>query len=169
MLDTYPQPRPAADSGEFDRSCLRLNVNRIEPSAAVEQQRVVVEHLLRSNVDQLRHYENLKATIERNSSRIIEDVGDLVRESSTLPTISDEATVPTGAPRGQETDGQPSPRVAEPAIQKIKSYCDLINSLLGEVEMADVLIGDDTRARIRGDVIETQARDEALEGNVWLH
>ncbi len=128
-------------------------LDRTAPTPAVDQQRVILEHLLRLGVEQ--KHENLK---------IMREVRALAKDG---PPASPLRSAP--APTDSLASGTMGPmrvlRANDMKTRTIEHYCDLIDNLLGCVDFEDYSIDNEVRTRIRNDVVEVHKRETRyLEG-----
>ncbi|KAM0802360.1 hypothetical protein BDR22DRAFT_887595 [Usnea florida] len=136
-------------------------VERPEESSLVNDQRSIIQHLLRTAAQQTCGYESLKAPILRNenhgSARTL-TIGN-------IPVAIDlGAATLTKVPEGSKANALPKNGEASPANIMLEHYCTLMENLMTEIEAKKYNIGDDLRCRIRDDVIHTYKREARLLG-----
>ena len=134
---------------------------RPEESSLVNDQRSIIQHLLRTAAQQTRGYESLKAAILRNenhgSARTL-TIGN-------IPVAIDlGAATLTKVPEGIKASGLGNNGEVSTANTRLEHYCTLMENLITEIEAKKYNIGDDLRCRIRDDVIHTYKREARLLG-----
>ena len=138
--------------------------SRIAPTPAVDQQRVIIEHLLRVDSEQAQKHENLKVLIKERNLEIVKEVRALAKNG---PPASPRRSSP--APTDSSSSGTVGPmRVLRANDMKpgtIEHYCDLIDSLLACIDFEGYSVDSEVRTRIRNDVVEVHKRETRyLEG-----
>ena len=141
-----------------------LMLDRVAPTPAVDQQRVIIEHLLRLDTEQTQKHENLKVMIKEKNLEIVREVRALAKNG---PPASPLRSSP--APTDSLACGTIGPmrvfRANDMKTRTIEHYCDLIDNLLGCVDFEDYRIDSEVRTRIRNDVVEVHKRETRyLEG-----
>ena len=134
---------------------------RPEESSLANDQRSIVQHILRTAAQQTRGYESLESAIFRNenhgSARTL-TIGN-------MPVAIDlGAATLTKVPEGSKATGLPNNGEASPANIMLEHYCTLMENLMTEIQAKKYRIGDDLRCRIRDDVIHTYKREARLLG-----
>ena len=127
-----------------------------ESSSVVQQQRALIEHLIQTNNDQLRHNSDLTTTVEKNSSQLLEHVEDLVRRSA---VASELLVLFSDGLRGRNQQHWTSSETSLPVNRNIMSYCNLISKLLAEVDLARDGADENIVSRVRQDVVQTHKRE----------
>ncbi len=149
----YPIPDPL--------SPCRANIQRrTEEPSVVNDQRNMIEHLLRTTAEHSRKFESLKAAIDRNGN--LEVAGDSTNGYVTVKTSLDAAWMPTEGPNKSKIKKQSEALETDTVTGGLKNYCALMNHLMAEVEAEKYDIGNDMRCRIREDVIHTHMRETRL-------
>ena len=139
-------------------------LNRIAPTPAVDQQRVVIEQLLRLDSQQTQKHENLKIMIEERNLEIIREVRAIAKNN---PSASPFRRFP--APTDSSSSDTIGPmrilRANDMKTRTMEHYCDLIDNLLACVDFEDYSISSEVRTRIRNDIVEVHKRETRyLEG-----
>ena len=141
-----------------------LMLNRIASTPAVDHQRVIIEPLLRLDIERTQKHEDLKAMIKEETLDIVREVRALAKHD---PPASPSRRSP--APTDSSSFGTIGPmrvlRANDMKTRTIEHYCDLIDNLLGCVDFEDYSIDSEVRTRIREDVVEVHKRETRyLEG-----
>ena len=138
--------------------------NRIAPTPAVDQQRLIVEDLLRLDIEQTQKHEDLKALIKERNLEILRELRALAKNDPPASPLR-SFSAPTD-PSACGTIGRMRvPRANDTKTRTIEHYCDLIDNLLAFVDFEDYCIDSDVRTRIRNDVVEVHKREtRSLEG-----
>ena len=137
---------------------------RNAPIPTVDQQRLIIEHLLNLDIKQTRKHEDLKVLIKESNLEIVREVRALVNNDPPASPLRSSS-----APTNSLAYGTIGPmRVLEAndtKTQTIGHYCDLINNLLACVDFEGWSIDREVRTRIRNDVVEVHKREtRSLEG-----
>ena len=137
---------------------------RTEDPSVINDQRIIVEHLLRTTVEQSRKYETLKAATDGNNSRDISD-------NSSLPATPglNAAMIPTEVPDKTKTEKEVQVPEVDTALAPVDDYCLLIQRLIAEVEAEKYGIGHGISRRIRDDVIHIHKRETRLLRAIYGH
>ena len=134
---------------------------RPEESSLVNDQRSILQHLLRTTAQQTRGYESLKTVILRNENH--GSAGTLTIGNKPVAIDLGAATL-TKVPDGSNANGLLNNGEVSPANTRLEHYFTLMENLMTEIEAKKYNIGDDLRYRIRDDVIHTYKREARLLG-----
>ena len=126
----------------------------------------MIQHLLRTAVQQTRGYEYLKAVILRNENH---GPARTFTIGKIPATIDLGAATLTKIPERSKANRLLEYREVSPANTKLEHYCTLMEKLVKEIEAKKYNIGDDVRCRIRDDVIHTHKREARLLGVIQGH
>ena len=137
---------------------------RTEDPSVVNDQRKMIEHLLRMTVEQSRKQESLEAATNGNKCLDISDKGYL----STTPGPN-AATIPVEVPDKTKTEKVLHVPEVETALAPVDDYCLLIQRLITEVEAEKYAIGHGMSRRIRDDVIRIHKRETRLLRAIYGH
>lgn len=137
---------------------------RTEDPSVINDQRIIVEHLLRTTVEQSRKYETLKAATDGNNSRDISD-NDYLPPTPGL----DAAIIPIEVPDTAKTEKELQVPEVDTALAPVDGYCLLIQRLITEVEAEKYGIGHGMSRRIRDDVIHIHKRETRLLRAIYGH
>ena len=140
---------------------------RTEESSVVNDQRITIEDLLRTNAEQSRKYESLKAVIDSNKSFDAARSSDNGYEPAT-PDLN-ATMIPIEIPAMKRSDAESEAPEADPETALLDNYCLLIRRLIGEVEDEGYRIGRDMRCRIRDSVIQVHKRETQLLRAIYGH
>ncbi|KAK0510874.1 hypothetical protein JMJ35_006426 [Cladonia borealis] len=128
----------------------RQVAEKIAPMPAVNQQRVIIEHLLRLISEQAQKHENLKVMMKERNLEIVREVRALAKNG---PPASPPRSSP--APTDSSSSGT------------IGHYCDLIDNLLACVDFEDYSVDSEVRTRIRNDVVEVHKRETRYLAGIY--
>ena len=141
-----------------------LILDRIAPTPPVDQQRVIIEHLVRLDIEQTQKDGDLKVMIEEKNLEIVREVRALAKNGPPASPLRSSPASTNSLACG--TIGPMRvPRANDMKTPTIEHYCDLINNLLGCVDSEDYSIDSEVRTRIRNDVVKVHKRETRyLEG-----
>ena len=139
-------------------------LDRIAPAPAVDQQHVIIEHLLRLDIEQTQKHEELKVMIKERNLEIIKEFRALAKNGPPASPLRSSLS-----PTDSLACGTVGPMRVLPAndtkTRTIEHYCDLIDNLLRCVDFEDYNIDSEVRTRIRNDIVEVHKRETRyLEG-----
>ena len=117
----------------------------------------MIEHLLRTTVEQSRKYESLKAATDGNKSLDVSDKGYI----PATPDLN-AAMIPIEVPDETKAEKELQVPEVDTALAPVDDYCLLIQRLLTEVEAEKYGIGHGMSRRIRDDVIHIHKRETRL-------
>ena len=138
-------------------------LGRIAPTPAVDQQRVIIQHLVRLDIEQTQNHESLKATIEEKMEIAREVMALALKGTPDWPLRSPPA--PTESLACGTIGAMRILPANDRKTRTIEHYCDLIDNLLGCVNFEDYRIDSEVRTRIRNDVVKVHKRETRhLEG-----
>ena len=137
---------------------------RTEDPSVINDQRIIVEHLLRTTVEQSRKYETLNAATDGSNSRDISDNGYLGATADL-----NAAMTPTEVPDKTKTEKELQVPEVDTALAPVDGYCLLIQRLITEVEAEKYGIGHGISRRIRDDVIHFHKRETRLLRAIYGH
>ena len=141
-----------------------LKLNRLAPTPAVDQQRVIIEHLSRLDSEKTQKLEKLKAMIEERNLEIVREVRAVAKSGPPASPLG-SSPVPTDSPSSGTIGPMRVPRANDMKTRTIGHYCDLIDNLLACVDSEDYSVDSEVRTRIRNDVVEVHKRETRyLEG-----
>ena len=124
----------------------------------------MIEHLLRTTVEQSRKYESLKAATDGNTCLDISD-------QSCLPATPGlhAVMIPIEVPDKSKTEKVLQVPELNTALAPVDDYCLLIQRLITEVETEKYGIGHGMSRRIRDDVIHIHKRETRLLRAIYGH
>ena len=137
---------------------------RTEDPSVVNDQRIMIEHLLRTTVEQSRKYESLKAATDGNKS-LDDSENDYVPATPGL----DVAMMPIEVPDKTKTEKTLQAPEVDTSLAPVDEYCLLIQRLITEVEAEKYGIGHGISRRIRDDVIHIHKRETRLLRAIYGH
>ena len=137
---------------------------RTEDPSVVNDQRIMIEHLLRTTVEQSRKYESLKAATDGHKCLDISDKGYL----PATPGLN-AAMIPTEIPDKTKTEKVLQVPEVDTSLAPVDDYCLLIQRLITEVEAEKYGIGHGMSRRIRDDVIHIHKRETRLLRAIYGH
>lgn len=156
----YPIPVPLSP-------CRANFQRRTEEPSVVNDQRNMIEDLLRTTAEHSRKFESLKAAIDRNGN--LEVAGDSTNGHVPVKISLDAAWMPTEGPNKSKIKKQLEAPETDTVTGGLENYCALMDHLMAEVETEEYHIGNDMRSRIREDVIHTHMRETRLLRAVHGH
>ena len=137
---------------------------RTEDPSVVNDQRIMIEHLLRTTVEQSRKYESLKAATNGNKG-LDDSENDYVPATPGL----DVAMMPIEVPDKTKTEKILQAPEVDTSLAPVDEYCLLIQRLINEVEAEKYGIGHGMSRRIRDDVIHIHKRETRLLRAIYGH
>ena len=137
---------------------------RTEDPSVVNDQRIMIEHLLRTTVEQSRKYESLKAATNGNKE-LDDSENDYVPATPGL----DVAMMPIEVPDKTKTEKILRAPEVDTSLAPVDEYCLLIQRLITEVEAEKYGIGHGMSRRIRDDVIHIHKRETRLLRAIYGH
>lgn len=145
----------------------RLLVERTGESSIVNDQRSMIEHLLRTTAEQSRKYESLKAAVDRNEN--VDIAGNATGGCIPATGVLEAANMSIEMPNKSRTKRPLGAEETDPTSTRLDSYCTLMEHLMTEIEAEEYEIGHDMRCRIKDDVIHTHKRETMLLRAVHGH
>ena len=141
-----------------------LILDRIAPTPAVDQQRVIIEHLLRPDIEQTQKHEELKVMIKESNLEIIKELKALAKDGPPASPLRISSS-PTDLLACGTIRPMRALRAKDTKTRTIEHYCELIDNLLGCIDFEDYNIDSEVRTRIRNVVVEVHKRETRyLEG-----
>ena len=138
--------------------------NSIAPTPAVDQQRLIIEHLLRLDIEQTQKHEDLKGLIKERNLENVREVRALANNDPPAASLR-SSPAPTDSLAYGTIGPMRGLRANDMKTRTIGDYCDLIDNLLACVDFEDWSIDSEVRTRIRNDVVEVHKREtRSLEG-----
>ena len=132
--------------------------DRIAPTPAVDQQRLIIEHLLRLDVEQTQKNQDMKVLIEEKNFEILREVRALANNDPPASPVR-SSPAPTDSLAYSTIGNMRVLRANDMKILTVEHYCDLIDNLLRRIESEDYTIDGVVRTRIRDDVVEVHKRE----------
>ena len=146
----------------------------------MDQQRVIIEHLLRFDVEQAQNHEELKMMIKEGNLEVRREFTALAKSAPPASPLSISSS-PTGSLTCGTIRPMRVPRTNDTKTRTIEHYCDLIDNLLGWIDFEAYDIDSEVRTRIRNDVVEVHKREtrylkgicgaeslkDAMRGKYW--
>ena len=140
-----------------------LMLDRIAPAPAVDHQRLIIEHLVRLDIDQTQNHMSLMAMIEEKME-IAREVMALAKNGTPASPLR-SSPIPTDSSACSTIGAMRVLPASDMKTRTIEHYCDLIDNLLGCVDFADYRIDSEVRTRIKNDIVEVHKRETRyLEG-----
>ena len=137
---------------------------RTEDASVVNDQRIMIEQLLRTTVEQSRKYESLKAATDGNTCLDTSVQGSLPSTPGLNATI-----LPIEVPDNTKTEKVLQVPELDTALAPVDDYCLLIQRLISEVEAEKYGIAHGMSRRIRDDVIHIHKRETRLLRAIYGH
>ena len=139
-------------------------LDRIAPTPAVDQQRVIIEQLLHLDIEQTQKHEDLKVMFIEKNLEILREVKALAKNCPPASPLR-SSPAPTYSLACSTIGPMPALRANNMKTRTIEHYCDLIDNLLDCVDFEDYDIDSEVRTRIRNDVVKVHKRETRyLEG-----
>lgn len=154
--------------------------NRIAPTPAVDQQRLIIKHLLRLDVEQTQKHEDMKVLIKERNLEIVREVRALANNDSPASPLR-SSPAPTDSLAYSTIGHMRVLRANDMKTLTVEHHCGLIDNLLRCVDSEDYIIDSLVRTRIRDDVVEVHKREtryleviygaedlkDAMRGKYW--
>ena len=134
---------------------------RPEESSLVNDQRSMIQQLLRMAAEQTRGYESLKAAMLRNEDH--GSTGDFTTGNIHVTLDLGAATL-TKAPEESKANGLLEYAEVDPANTRPEHYCTLMEKPMAEIGAKKYNVGHDVRCRTKDDVSHTHKREARLLG-----
>ena len=140
---------------------------RTEDPSVVNDQRITIEHLLRTTAEQSRIYESLKATMD--DMKRPEAMRDSHNGCVPMTPGLNAVRIPIEVSDESKVEKVSRTREVDPATTPVENYCHLIRRLITEIEAEGYGIGYDIGHRIRDDVIHIHKRETRLLRAIYGH
>ena len=113
----------------------------------------------RSSIDQASQYENLKALMETNTLRFVEDIKELIRQSSIIWSLPKLDTRPEYLFRNQEIESLSTIHKSRATNRTLEHYSDLVDTMLSVIDAAADIITPKLRLRLKHVILGTYKRE----------